>query len=371
MSSPEQDHEVPPTKRKRWTFWRIVARVYLYLWAGLILAAGVAAFGCFIVYDYVIQPGTPGPAVEVIIPKGITGQDAGKILVDAGLIEYEGFFRLALKIDSSEHSIKSGVHDLPQGLSALELLKRLQDGPTRVLAEEQIRITVPEGLSLQQTAALFDDPRGFIDAASDPVLVARLGIKATNLEGFLMPETYFFDKKPVMHQAVERMLEQFEKAYAELLASIPGADKYDKMGVVTIASLVEEEARLDDERPLVASVLYNRIDEGMPLQMDSTLQYALGKYGQRMLAADKEIESPYNTYRNKGLPPGPISCPGKASLKAALQPAAVKYLYFVSNADGKSHTFSSTEREHEEAVARFRREIAPQRRAQEEAAQQR
>lgn len=375
MSLPEQDFDGPEDApgrpaRKRWTFWQIVARVYLYVWAGLILAAGVAAFASFIIYDQVIQPGTPGPAIAVTVPTGTTGQEAGKILERSGLVEDEGFFRLALKFDSSKRPIKSGIHDLPQGLSALELLHRLQEGPVRPIPEEQVRITIPEGLSLQQMAALFDDPKGFIEAASDPALVARLGLSAPNLEGFLMPETYFFEKKPGMRQAIERMLEQFEKSYAELVQATPGAEKFDKMGVVTVASLVEEEAKLDDERPLVAAVLYNRIDEGMPLQMDSTLQFALGKYGQRMLDTDKEIDSPYNTYRNKGLPPGPISCPGKASLKAALQPAAVDYLYFVSNADGKSHTFSSTDREHQEAVARFRREIAPQRRAQEEAAQQ-
>jgi UPF0755 protein len=149
-----------------------------------------------------------------------------------------------------------------------------------------------------------------------------------------------------------------------LLTAIPGAERYDKLSIVTVASLIEEEAKISEERPLVAAVLYNRIEKGMPLQMDSTLQYALGKYGQRMLDSDKEIDSPYNTYRNKGLPPGPISSPGVDSLRAALAPAQRDYLYFVSNADGTSHTFSSTYEDHLKAVSQFRRDIAVQRQEQ-------
>ena len=298
------------------------------------------------------------------VPPGATGTSIGTLLAEQGLIEHEGFFRLALKLDRDKRVIKHGVYDLPEGLSALELLHLLQDGPTRPILGEQVRVTIPEGLSLNQIAELTPDPQAFLQAASDPAWMERIGITAPSMEGFLFPETYFFDEEPTPQQLIERMVSEFEKTYAQLVAGIPGAEDYDKLGVVTVASMVEEEARLDEERPLVAAVLYNRIEEGMPLQMDSTLQYALNKYGKRMLDQDKEVDSPYNTYKYAGLPPGPISCPGKASLRAALQPERVDYIYFVSNADGKSHTFSRTAREHEQAVARYRREIAGQRRAQ-------
>jgi len=159
------------------------------------------------------------------------------------------------------------------------------------------------------------------------------------------------------------MAAQFEKEYAALLEEIPGAAQRDIKEIVTVASLVEEEARVDEERPQIAAVIYNRLNKDMALQMDCTIQYALGKYGQRILYEDREVDSPYNSYLYLGLPPGPISSPGLASLRAAMHPAEVDYLYFVSNADGKTHTFSSTSSEHIRAVRRFRREIAPQRRA--------
>ncbi|HUW61173.1 MAG TPA: endolytic transglycosylase MltG, partial [Candidatus Bathyarchaeia archaeon] len=148
-----------------------------------------------------------------------------------------------------------------------------------------------------------------------------------------------------------------------LLAESPLSEGYTPLQVVTVASLIEEEARGAEERPDVAAVIYNRLKRGMPLQLDSTIQYALNKYGQRLLYSDREVDSPYNTYKNKGLPPGPISNPGVASLRAALQPSQADYIYFVSNADGLTHTFSSSNAEHIRAVQRFRREIAPQRKA--------
>ena len=179
-----------------------------------------------------------------------------------------------------------------------------------------------------------------------------------------MPNTYFFDRPPTEREVVDRMVDHFVKVRDDIFAQYPEAAKVDMHKVLTVASLIEEEARLDDERPLVAAVIYNRLEQNMPLCFDSTLQFALGKYGQRMLDKDKEIDSPYNTYKYAGLPPGPISSPGKASILAALHPAEVKYIFFVSNADGKSHTFSETMAEHNRAVAQFRKDIANQRREQ-------
>ena len=354
---------MPPRKR-RFTFGRIVFLCFSYLWVGLLLGISVVAVFGFIAYDHVIQPGHPGQKVEITIPEGATGRDVGRILTENGLIEREGFFRLAVKLDASKGIIRHGAYELPRGLSARELLKLLYDGPSKHLLANQVKITIPEGLSAPQVAALLDDPTAFLAAASDPTLIARLGIEEESVEGFLMPNTYFFDDTPTARVVVERMVGQFEKEYAALVAETPGAEVYDKMSVVTVAALVEEEARVDDERAKVAAVIYNRLDRGMPLQMDSTLQYALGKYGKRMLSIDKEVDSPYNTYLHAGLPPGPISSPGAASLRAALRPASVSHLYFVSNADGKTHTFSDTAAEHERAVARYRREIAAKRRAQ-------
>ncbi len=359
----QPDEPVFDTPRRRWTFFRILATAVLFGLASLLLAGVAGGIVAFVVYDHVTQPGVAGPEVEVVVPQKATGREVGRILVENGLIEHEAFFRLALQIDGTNQAIRSGAYRLHRGASALELLRQLYKGPAHQVVDTQFKITVPEGLTIRQASELLKDPKAFVEAAHDQALIKKLGIDADSLEGFLMPNTYFFDAEPEPHALVERMVAQFGKQYKKLAAEVPGADKLNRMRVVTIASLVEEETKVDEERPLVARVIYNRIDKKMPLQLDSTLQFVLNKYGQRLLYEDREVDSPYNTYVKNGLPPGPISSPGASSLRAALHPADTKNLYFVSNADGRTHTFSNTEEEHNRAVAKFRREIEPQREA--------
>ncbi|MFP4502473.1 MAG: endolytic transglycosylase MltG [Candidatus Hydrogenedentota bacterium] len=344
----------------RFGFPLLLVRIVLVAWAVVALLALGAGFTAYVLYDHATQPGTPGKTVSVAVPEGITKQEVGEVLVDAGLLEMPVLWRVALVRDGAGTPIQHGVYELPEGLSALQLLRRMYEGPVRPLDVDRFRVTIPEGLSLAQMAERFDDPEAFLEAASDPELIAELGLDVNSLEGFLLPETYFFDEEPTERDVVRRMAEAFQETYERIAEGLP---RIEPLTAVTVASLVEEEARVDEERPQVAAVIYNRLDKNMPLQLDATLQYALGKYGQRLLDADKEVDSPYNTYQNPGLPPGPISNPGKASLRAALRPANVDYLYFVSNADGRTHTFSRTLAEHNRAVARFRREIAGQRRA--------
>ncbi len=358
MSEAAPQQTVPPPRRRSCA--RTLLRLTVYTLVLLLLLTAGAALGAYMIYDHVTRPSVGGEAVRVEIPEGVTGARAGDILYRQDLVEHPLFFRLAIRLDQSGQSIKHGTYDLQHGLSPTQLLQRLQEGPDITISEH--KITIPEGLTLKQMAQLFPDPDAFLAAATDPGRIAALGIAANSLEGFLMPDTYFFDEQPEEAQVVDRMLEHFDDIYEKAVATIPEAAGRDLVEVVTVASLVEEESRVDEERPMVAAVVYNRLQRGMPLDMDSTLQYALDKYGQRLLDRDKEVESPYNTYRNAGLPPGPISNPGAAALRAALAPADVDYLYFVSNADGKTHTFSATLAEHNRAVARYRREIAEQRR---------
>ena len=349
-------------------------RLFLFAVALTALAGVAAALAAFLGYRHITRPGVRGAEVRVTIPAGASGQDVARILAEQGLVEHELLFRAALRLDRSGKSIRHGRYALHRGLSALELLHILQQGKTVPLdpAEipDELKVTVPEGLSIAQAAPLFEHPQAFTEAAAAPELIAGLGIEAPTLEGFLLPNTYFFDDKPTEREVVKRMAAQFEREYTALMDQVPPPTDYGKLEIVTVASLVEEEARVDDERAAVAAVIYNRLEKNMPLQLDTTLQYALDKYGQRVLYEDREVDSPYNTYRNAGLPPGPISSPGVASLRAALWPADVDYLFFVSNADGKTHTFSTTQAEHLEAVRRFRRAIAPQRRQSKSGQQQ-
>lgn len=353
--------EAPPkTVRGRRSCLYIVRKFVVYVLVLACLAAVAACFIAVLAYQYVTVPGKAGEPIRITIPKGASGRQIGQILAKQGLIEHEIFFRLAVKVDGTNRIIRHGMYNLPKGLSPLELLRLLYEEPNAGFVGDR-RLTIPEGLTITQMAQLFDAPEAFVQAASDRTPIDRLGVDALTLEGFLMPDTYFFAEKPSERTVVERMIEHFEKTYADLLGEIPEAVARDKKEIVTVASLVEEEARVDQERTLIAAVIYNRLKKNMPLQIDSTLQYTLGKYGQRLFNSDKEIDSPYNTYKYRGLPPGPISSPGKASLRAAMHPAQVDYVYFVSNADGKTHTFSTTPAEHEKAVARYRREIRKQR----------
>lgn len=339
---------------------------YLSLLA--LLLAGVGALAAYLLYEHLTQPGIAGESVAFRVPQGATGAEVAKRLEANGLVEREVFFRMALRLDDSDEPIKHGLFSIPQGLSPLELARVLRDGTNRIIEADEIssslKMTIPEGFSIRQAAELFEDSGGFIAAAADAELVRRVGIDAPTLEGFLMPNTYFFDAKDGPAEVVRRMVAQFEKEYEALQKEFPDIRAVDKLKIVTVASLVEEEARDDEERPLIAAVIYNRLDKNRALEMDSTLQFALNKYGQRLVSEDKEVESPYNTYKHRGLPPGPISSPGVASIRAAMAPADVAYLYFVSNADGKTHTFSKTLVEHNKAVARYRKAMREQRRSQ-------
>ena len=225
-------------------------------------------------------------------------------------------------------------------------------------------MTVPEGLTIAQAARLFDKPDAFIKAGIATCSSSRVsGIEAPSLEGFLLPNTYYFDKKPTEREVVERMVEpSLKKSLTRCSPSwrsrtamirVAGGD-----GGVARGGRGPSGRRTAD----VAAVIYNRLERGMPLQMDSTSQYALNKYGQRLLYSDREIDSPYNTYKNRGLPPGPISNPGIASLRAALQPVRCG-LYLLRLQRRRPHPYLQLERcrAHPSAVQRFRREIAPQR----------
>lgn len=359
------DEQQPKKSRRtclRWTF-RLAAAGF----AAVLLGAIAVGAALVVAYQHVQRQGLAGEVVEVEIPKGASGADTAAILAEKGLIEHELFFRLALRLDESGEAIQAGTYELPRGLSAQQLLALIHEGPDTTFDPSAVpaerRLAVPEGLTIAQMAELRPNPSAFIEAARTSPLIQELNPGGASLEGYLMPSTYFFDTPPTDAMALEAMAAQFRKVWDGLAAKYPDRMTRPQHEILTVASLVEEEARSDDERPVIAAVIYNRLERGMTLDMDSTLQYALGKYGQRLLNRDKEVASPYNTYRNAGLPPGPISNPGPASIEAALAPAVNDYLYFVSNADGKTHTFSRTLAEHNEAVARFRREIAEQRRA--------
>lgn len=358
LDNPDEPEYTPPKKKRRWP------RVLAFLLLLLLMLVGACAVSAYLLYDHISQPRAGIEEVEFIVPEGATGQAVGRLLAEQGFIDHELFFRVAIALNPSGDSIRHGKHVIFKGESPVQLLDHLRNTIPITESGEVFKVTIPEGLTIAQIAETRPNSDAFLEATLALELFDTFGVSARSAEGFLMPNTYFFEEEPDAATLVNRMAEQFNRDYAALLEQYPNAQVVDKVSLLIIASLIEEEARLDEERAMVSAVIHNRLERKMPLEMDSTLQYALNKYGQRLLNEDKEVDSPYNTYKRRGLPPGPISNPGVKSIEAALNPADVDHIFFVSNADGQSHTFTSNLRDHNNAVAKFRREIREQRRQQ-------
>lgn len=298
--------------------------------------------------------GGGGPEVRVTVPLGATMKSAADSLAGAGVIGSPKAFRLYAKVRREDRAIKAGTYMLPRSASWSSVLASLRDGKGIVNT-----VTVPEGFTLAQTEALLASKLSLsIDsikaATRDTALLQRLRVSRPDLEGYLFPDTYFFPPGTTARAAVQTMARRFEQRWKPEWTARVDSFAISRHEVVTLASIVEEEAKLPQERPIIASVYWNRLRKGMLLQADPTVQYALPEYQPRLLYRHLNVRSPYNTYRYRGLPPGPIAGPGEASIVATLYPADVKFLYFVAYPDGH-HEFRETSAEHEKAVVAARR----------------
>ena len=321
-------------------------REHLRLASLVAVAVAVAVAGC---------GGEPaGAPVRVVVPRGASLRVAAESLASQGVIGSATVFRLYAAWSGRDRAIKPGTYELRPGTAYAELIDALVAG--RGLSRT---ITVVEGWELRQIvpqlARVLELPRDSVEAAvRDSALRARLAVPTPTLEGYLFPATYTFVAGTSAREAVARMVARFEQAWQPAWDDRLQALALSRHDAVTLASIVEREARRPEERPVIAAVYYNRLRRGMRLQADPTVQYALGRHTDRVLYKDLEAESPYNTYRNAGLPPGPIGAPGAPSLEAAVQPAKVPYLYFVAHPDGH-HEFRTTFAEHTVAVREARR----------------
>ncbi len=252
-----------------------------------------------------------------------------------------------------------GEYLFPEPPSALTVWRKMVHGDVK-----RYVLAVPEGANIYDIAEEIDgigllDPDEFLAAATSPALLSRLGFAGPSAEGFLFPDTYVFVKPVTAEEVLGTMLRQFRKRFTDGMATKARAEGYSIPEVVTIASIIEKETGIDAERPLVSAVIRRRLAIGMPLQMDPTVIYGLRRFGENLTKKDLQARNPYNTYVNRGLPPGPIANPGLPSLEAALSPARTDYLYFVSRNDG-SHVFSRTLSEHNRAVSRYQRPADPE-----------
>lgn len=315
------------------------------------LRAALAA-GCVVLAACGQKP--YGPSTRVIIPRGSSFADAADSLSKANLVGWRKMFRVYARVTGGDRNIKPGTYLLRHGTPWKDIIGALHGGHGLVNT-----ITIPEGYTISQITPLLARtlkvPADSVQTAvRDTALLARLDIPTPTLEGYLFPDTYAFPLGTTARQAVHEMVYDFERRWKPDWDAKASALKINRNDLVTMASIVEKEARVPEERPVIAAVYYNRLQKGMLLQADPTVQYALGHHVGRVLYKDLAVKSPYNTYINKGLPPGPVAAPGVASLAAAANPANVPYLYFVASPDGH-HEFRMTLQEHTSAIREVRR----------------
>lgn len=306
--------------------------------------------------------GTPfyGPAsaaVFVNIPRGTRGQSIAQRLEEKGIVRSRYPFLLHLYLSGGERSLQAGEYRFVSPATPRQIADRLIRGDVFVRP-----VTIPEGLTARETIALiaregWAEIRDLEQALKHTEWISDLDPEARTLEGYLFPETYNFPRTVTGAQIVKATVERFREVFNRLKLLNPIPERGSAHDIVTIASIVEKEVKNSEERGLVASVIMNRLDKRIPLACDPTIVYALklaGKYDGNIRKADLAMDSPYNSYRNPGLPPGPISNPGAESLKAALAPPKTGYLYFVSRNNG-SHEFSTNLGDHSRAVFRYQK----------------
>jgi len=301
--------------------------------------------------------GYSGTEQFVDIPPGAGPALIGRRLAENGVVRDTLSFRVALARSGQARRLQAGEYRFDQPMSARDVIDKLARGDVFLRP-----ITFPEGLTIAQMAQIYERDGGgsradFVRAAGNAALIRDLDPAAQDLEGYLFPNTYTLPRRTTADQLVQRMVTAFRDVLTAEIAQRAAARGLSVRQVITLASLVEKETAKREERPIVAAVYTNRLRIGMGMQCDPTVIYALeraGKYTGNLTREDLHFDSPYNTYRYAGLPPGPIASPGRASIEAASTPADVPYLYFVSRNDG-SHEFAATLDEHNRNVYEFQK----------------
>jgi UPF0755 protein len=301
--------------------------------------------------------GAPEEEVFVEITPHSNTNRIADLLVRKGVLHHRLPFVLYVRLKDMGRHIQAGEYRFAEAATPEQVARRLVRGDISFRS-----VTIPEGLTAQETVTLLAKSGvGELDALQQQLLrvdwIRDLDPHARNLEGYLFPETYRFNRKTDSETAMKAMVSEFRRRIAKITAIYPPPPGWTVPRIVILASMIEKEAKRVEEGPLVASVLINRLEKGMPLACDATIIYAMklaGTYEGKLGRADLAMESPYNSYRHLNLPPGPIANPGENSLRAALNPAHSEYFYYVSRNDG-THQFSKDFEAHQNAVNRFQR----------------
>jgi UPF0755 protein len=297
----------------------------------------------------------PSRSTTLVVPNGATGREIARLLADDGIVANALAFEFLARLEGVRSQFKAGEFRFAPHRSIAEILDQIVTGGSQVA----VWVTIPEGFTAREIGATLRE-RGLVRAASGFDALALRGslelggTRTHTLEGCLFPDTYLLPLDATPAQVVKILTDRFRAELPSDAAARAKALGLTVPQAITVASLVEREAKYDDERALMAGVYYNRLRRGMPLQVDATIEYAFPAHKDVITRADLAIDSPYNTYEHRGLPPGPIANPGKASLRAAFHPQASDYLYYVAMGNGRS-AFSRTLAEHNANVARYLR----------------
>jgi len=317
---------------------------------GAIAMVAVCAVWVFL---FVLVPPGEGKVVrEFDLPKGSPLRRLADELEKGGVVRSARLFTLYARLTGASARVKAGTYQFSDAMKPGKILTMLVEGDVY-----EKRFAVPEGYSIYQIAEMLESrglstKEAFLAACTDASLLRRAGIRGKSAEGYLYPSTYNLVKVSDAKEMVLLMTEQFRKVYDARFPGLEQASGMSRGEIITLASIVEKEAVAPEEKPLIASVFHNRLKKGMPLQSDPTAVYGLRAFGGKVTGTDVRRDTPYNTYRIKGLPPGPIGSPGSDAIEAVLKPAKTGYFYFVAKNDG-SHQFSATLDEHNRAVRHY------------------
>jgi len=291
---------------------------------------------------------------EIQVTEGMSFKAISADLQKEGIIRYRGYFELIGRFEGISRKVRMGYYGLSTNMSLWEVLDSLRKG--KIIEYE---VVIPEGYNLYQigwtlsNTPLLSDPQDFINLVKNKQYVHSLGIEEDTLEGYLFPDTYYLPKGMKLEDIPKKMLQRYKAVFTDNLRNRAKALGFTEHQIITLASIVEKEAKVEAERTLIAAVYINRLKKGMKLQADPTTVYGTKAWITKVTSQDLKRRSPYNTYLHKGLPPGPIANPGEGAILASLYPDKVDYLFFVAQGDG-SHFFSKDFSSHEKAITRYR-----------------
>jgi len=336
----------PPSGCCRW--------IRTHLWVFFLMATAALIVAIHFYIALFVPPSSEKAWKEIHVTEGMSFKAIAAKLQEEGIVRYRGYFEIIGRLQGITRRVRMGYYGLGAHMSLWEVLDALKSG--RIIEYE---VVVPEGYNLFQVGytlaqtPLLEDPNRFINLATNKKFVQTLGINADSLEGYLFPDTYYLPKGISVEDIAKRMVQRYKAMFTPDYGKRAAEIGMTEHQVITLASIVEKEAKVDAERKLIAAVYHNRLKKGIKLQADPTAVYGKKAWITNVTKEDLRRKTPYNTYLRKGLPPGPIANPGQGAILATLYPEKVDYLFFVAQGDG-SHYFSSNYGEHEKAIGRYK-----------------